>query len=63
MVMGFSLLNNVLSKCTLGQQSIGSDCFALDIDAVEEGDGNFYFVCLLFFFAPFYGQGSDFFWV
>jgi len=62
-VMGASLLNNISTQFPLGEQGIGSDGFAGDIDTVEKRDGGFDFVGLFFFVASFYWQGSDFFWV
>jgi len=62
MVMRASL-PYISGQFALGQQGIGSDGFAFDIEAAEEGDGNFYFVCPFFLIAPFYRQTADFFWV
>ena len=61
MIMRISLLD--VSGQSLGQQGIGSDGFSFDIEAIEERDGDFYFVCPFFFIASFYRQSADFFWV
>lgn len=61
MVMSVSLFNKIFGQSTLGQQGVGGDGFALNIEAIEEGDGGFNFVRLFFFVAPFYGQSADFF--
>lgn len=63
MVMCVSLLDEIFCQIPLGQQSIGSDGFSLNIYAIEEWDDGFDFVGLFFFIAPFFAQGADFFWV
>lgn len=62
-VMSVSFFNDVLSQFALGEEGVGSDGFAGDIYAVEEGDGSLDFVCLFFLVTPFYWQGANFFWV
>ena len=63
MVVRVSLSDDVVSQVTLSQEGVGCDGFAFDVEAVEEGDGDFDFVGLFFFVTSFYWQGADFFWV
>lgn len=62
-VMCLSLLDDVCSQAALGEQGIGSDGLACDVQGVEEGDGDSDFVGLLYLVAAFHRQSADFFWV
>jgi len=62
-VMGVALADHVIGDLPLGQQGIGGNIFALDIDGIQQRDGGFDFVGALELIAVFYGQGTDFFWV
>jgi hypothetical protein len=52
-----------MGDVALGQQGIGGNIFALDIDGIQQRDGGFDFVGALEFIASRYGQGCHFFWV
>lgn len=56
-------LDHIGSELTLGEERIGGDVLALNIDAVEQWDEHSNFIGLLGFFMAFYRQGADFFWV
>ena len=56
------LLKPIVGDLALGQQGIGSDFFALDIDGIKQGDGGFDLVGLLDFLVG-YGESTYFFWV
>ena len=62
-VMGLTLEAQIIGDLALGQESIGGNVFALDIDGIEQRDGHFDFIGALEFFIAFYGQRADFFWV
>ena len=62
-VMGVALADHVIGDLALGQQGIGGNIFALDIDGIQQRDGGFDFVGALELIASRYGQGADFFWV
>ena len=62
-VMGVTLADQVVGDVALGQQGIGGNIFALDIDGIQQRDGGFDFVGALELIASRYGQGADFFWV
>jgi hypothetical protein len=62
-VMGVTLPDHVIGDVALGQQGIGGDILALDIDGLQQGDGGFDFVGAFEFIARRYGQSADFFWV
>jgi hypothetical protein len=62
MIMGMTLLDQVVGDLALGQQSIGRDILALNIDGIEYGDGHLDLVGAFDFFIVFYRQGTDFFW-
>jgi hypothetical protein len=55
------LLNQVTSQLALGQQGIGGNGFALDVNGVQQGDGGLDFVGLFFLVTAFYGEGPHFF--
>jgi len=61
-VMSLTVLDQVLGYVALGQQRIGGNVLASDIDGVKEGDGSFDFVGA-FDFVILYGQLPYFFWV
>ena len=63
MIMGMTLLDQVLGYLALGQQSIGRHILALNIDGIKQWDSHFDLVGAFEFFMVFYGQGTDFFWV
>jgi hypothetical protein len=46
-VMGLTILDQVVGELALGQQGIGSDIFALDFDGIEQRDGHLDLVGLL----------------
>ena len=46
-VMGLPILDQVMGEVALGQEGIGSDIFALDIDGIEQRDGHLDLVGLL----------------
>jgi hypothetical protein len=62
MVMRLSFLDQVDGDLALGQQGIGGNFFALDIDGIKKRDGSFDFVSTLDGFVV-YGQSPYFFWV
>jgi hypothetical protein len=63
MVVSLSLCDQILGQLALGQQGIGANILALDIDGIQQWDGHLDFVRAFDFFAIFYGQGANFFWV
>ena len=60
--MGVALFDQVCGDFALGQQGIGSNFFALNIDGIKQGDGGLDFVGTFEIFRV-YGQGTYFFWV
>ena len=60
-VMSVAFADQVVGDLALGQQGIGGNIFALDIDGIQQRDGGFDFVGALEFFRIFYGQGTTFF--
>jgi hypothetical protein len=42
--MRFALAHDIVSDFALGQQGIGGNLFALDIDGIQQRDGGFDFV-------------------
>lgn len=54
-------LDHIRSQLTLGEERIGGDVLALNIDGVEQWDEHSNLIGLLGFFTAFYGQGTDFF--
>jgi hypothetical protein len=62
MIMGMTLVDQVLSYLALGQQSIGSNILAFNIDGIKKRDGSFDFVGTFDGFIV-YGQCPYFFWV
>lgn len=63
MVVGLSLRDQILGQLALRQQGIGAHILAPDIDSVQQRDGHLDFVRAFDFFAIFYWQGTNFFWV
>ena len=63
MIMGMTLLDQVLSELALSQQSIGRHILALQIDGIKQWDSHLDLVGAFECFTVFYGQGTDFFWV
>ena len=63
MIMGMTLLDQVVGDLAPGQQGIGRDIPALNIDGVKQRDGHLDLVGAFDFFIVFYRQGTDFFWV
>ena len=61
-VMSFTLPDQIVGDLALGQQSIGGNLFALDIDGIKQRDGGLDFVGALNLLVG-YGQGTYFFWV
>jgi hypothetical protein len=61
--VSISLLDQILGQLTLRQQGIGADILALNIDRIQQRDSYFDFVRAFDFFAIFYWQGANFFWV
>jgi hypothetical protein len=60
--MRVALFDQVGGDFALGQQGIGGNFFALNIDGIKQGDGCLDFVGTLEVFLV-YGQGPYFFWV
>jgi len=60
--MSFTVPDQIVSDFALGQQGIGGNFFALDIDGIQQRDGGFDFVSAFDLFIIF-GQGAYFFWV
>jgi hypothetical protein len=63
MIMGMTLLDQVVGYLTLGQQSIGRNILTFNIDGIKQWDSHLDLVGAFEFFIVFYGQGTDFFWV
>jgi hypothetical protein len=63
MVMCLALLDQIAGEAALGEQGIGTDLLALNINGVQQRDGHFDLVSALDFFPILYGQGAHFFWV
>ena len=61
-VMSFTLADQIVGDLALGQQGIGGNLFALDIDGIQQRDGGLDFVGALNLLVR-YGQGTYFFWV
>ena len=62
-VVRVALLNQIPGQFALGEQGIGADGFALDVEGLQQRDSGFDFVGLFLLVAVFYRQGSHFFWV
>jgi hypothetical protein len=58
-----SFRDQIIGNFSLGQQGVGSDCFALNIDGVKQGDCGFDLIGALKFIAAIYREGTYFFWV
>lgn len=61
-VMSAAILNQILGNAALGQQGIGGNIFALNIDGLKQRDGGLDFVGALELLVV-CGQGAYFFWV
>lgn len=62
-VVSLSLCDQIFGQLPLCQQGIGADILPLDINRIQQRDGHLDFVRAFDFFAIFYRQGADFFWV
>jgi len=62
-VMGLTILDQVVGERALGQQGIGRDIFALDLDGIKQRDGHFDLVGLLYLFIAYDRESPHFFWV
>lgn len=62
-VVGASFRDQVIGNFSLGQQSVGGDCFVLDVDGVKQRDCGFDLIGALEFVAAVYGEETYFFWV
>ena len=60
--VGLSILDDVISQATLGQQGISGDVFVFDLDGIKQWPGGFDFVGPLDLLVV-CGQVTDFFWV
>jgi hypothetical protein len=60
-IVCLTLLNQVVGDMALGQEGIGGDILALDIDGIKEGDSRFDLVSAFEIFSPFYREGPHFF--
>ena len=63
MVVRLSLCDEILSQLALRQQGIGADIFTLDINGIQQRNGRLDLVRAFDFFAIFYRQDANFFWV
>jgi hypothetical protein len=63
MVMGVAFLDQIGGETALGEQGIGTDLLALNIEGIQQRDGHFDLVGALDFCPILYGQGTYFFWV
>ena len=63
MVVSLSLCDQILGQLALRQQGISANIHALDIDRIQQRDDHLDFVRAFDFFAIFYRQGTNFFWV
>ena len=61
-IMGLAF-NGIGGQLALGQQGIGGEGLAGDVEGVEDGDGHPALVGLFDRIALAYGEGTDFFWV
>ena len=50
-----ALLDQIRGQLALGEQGIGGDVLAGNLDGVEQGDGHFDFVRAFDLFSPLYG--------
>ncbi len=62
-VVGLPVVDQIRGECALGQEGIGGDRFAVNLDGLEQRSGHGDLVGLLALVGAFYGQGPDFFWV
>jgi hypothetical protein len=62
-IVGVALLDEVSGQFALGQQGVGRDGFAADVDGIKQGNGCLDLVGLFFLIAAGYRQGPHFFWV
>lgn len=61
-VMSFTVPDQIVGDLALGQQGIGGNIFALNIDGIKKRDDGLDFVGALNLLVE-YGQGAYFFWV
>ena len=62
-VVGLPVVDQIRGERALGQEGIGGDRFAVNLDGLEQRSGHGDLVGLLALVGAFYGQGPDFFWV
>ena len=62
-VMRLPVLDQIGGELALGQQRIGGDLLALDIDGIQQRDGHLDLVGAFDLVIAVYRQGTDFFWV
>jgi hypothetical protein len=62
-IMGVTILNQIVCDLALGQEGICGNIFAFDIDGLKQWDGGLDFVGAFEFLAAFYREGANFFWV
>ena len=63
MVVSLSLRDQILGQRTLRQQGVGTYILTLYINDLQQRDSRLDLVRALDFFAIFYWQDADFFWV
>ena len=61
--MGAALFDQVAGERALGQQGVGGERFAGDVQPLEQGNEHADLVGLFELIGAVYGQGGDFFWV
>ena len=57
------VFEEVVGERALGQQGVGGDRLAGDVERLKDRDDHPDLIGLLDFVAAVYGQGADFFWV
>jgi hypothetical protein len=62
-VMRLAFLDPIGGEAALGEQGIGTDLLALNVEGIQQRDGRFDLVRALDFIPILYGQGAHFFWV
>lgn len=63
MIVGLTVFHQIACKIALGQEGVGGNHFALDVDSVKERGGRFDLVGSLELLIAFFGEGAYFFWV
>ena len=63
MVMSLTLRDQIAGELALGQQGIGGNILALNIDGIKQRDGHLNLVGTFDFFIVFYRHSAHFFWV